>query len=118
MRGRADGLGARISSIVLRIALAHRPNHALDEGNLVLRDAVLLVQGGIGPLPIPSLYGHPPVHAAESVLGGLAKRYEEPRKSRSQIRLDTLCLDLRSQRTGDEVGLSTDGPGLTEYWWA
>src|SRR6267142_653445 len=99
MRGRADGLGARISSIGLRITLAQRPNHALDERNLVLRNGVLLVHGSIGPGPIPSLYGHPPVHAAENVLGRLAKGYKKPRKSRSQIRCDTLCLDLRIQRT-------------------
>src|SRR5947208_16178236 len=116
MCGRADGLGARSSSIVLLIVLAHRPNHALDERDLILGDAVLLVERGIGPAPIPWLYGNPPVHAAENVLGGLAKRHEEPRKPRSQIRRDTLCLDLRSQRSRHEVGLGADGARFTNYW--
>src|SRR6266498_3170717 len=101
--------------MVLIIVVAHRPNHTLDERNLVLRDAVLLVEGGIRPCLVPGLYRNPAVHSAENVLGRLSKRNKESRKSRSKIRLDALCLDLRTQRTGDKVGLSTNGPWLTNY---
>ena len=58
--------------MVLLITLAHRTDDAVDERDLVLRDAVFLVEVRIGPGPIPPLYGDPAVHAAKDVLGRLS----------------------------------------------
>src|SRR5690606_28644192 len=90
MRGRASGLGARISSMALLIGLAHGADHGFDEGLLFSSDAVFLVEFGIGPVMIPWLYRNPTVHASEYILRWLAKRYEKASEPRMQIRLDTL----------------------------
>src|SRR5690242_18736612 len=96
----------------LFIGFTDRTDHALDEFDLILRDAVLLVKVGIGPDPVPRLHRRPPIHAAKDVLGWLPERHEESRESRSQIGLDTLCLSLRLQRARNQIGLGTDRPWL------
>src|SRR3978361_702005 len=103
MLGRASGLGARMSSMVLFILPAHRSNHRLNKRLFVSTDSGFLIKVSIGSSPVPSLCGNPAVHAAEDVLGGLAKRDKEPRESRSQICLHILCLGFILQRTPDEA---------------
>ena len=73
MRGRASGFGARISSMVLLIALAHRPDHAIDERDLVLVDAVLFVEQLVGPSPVPRLLWNPRVGRTQCVLRYLSQ---------------------------------------------
>ena len=52
MRGRASGLGARISSMVLVITVAHRTDHAVNECNFILSNAVPLVEYLVRPVLI------------------------------------------------------------------
>src|ERR1017187_7830043 len=106
MRGRASGLGARISSILLLIVLAHRSNHALDECDLVLRDAVLRVEQIVSPSPVPRLLWHPCVSGSQGVLGDLPQRYEKTEQPSPIVAGETLSCPLCLERRYGEVRLS------------
>ena len=50
---------------------------------------------------------------AQCMLSDLAQRHEEPNESCARCRLHSFSPALLLERTGDEIGLCTDGPGLS-----
>src|SRR6266436_7071219 len=106
MRGRASGLGARISSMVLLIALGHRTNHFLNECDLVRCKFVLLVEISVGPLAIPRLLRNPSVNRLSRMLRDLAEREKKSEESGPCVALDGSCFRFGA-RMHEYVGLGT-----------
>src|SRR3954469_25410697 len=92
MRGRASGLGARISSMVgLLITLDHRTDHLFDKRDLLDCKLVFLIESGVSPRAIPSLLRNPCINRLSRMLSDLAEREEKPEKSGSCVARDGLC---------------------------
>src|SRR2546423_12915890 len=111
MRGRATGFGARISSMGLLIALAHRTNHAVDERDLVLCDAVLLVEHPVRPVAIHRQIGYELEPLVIEMLGVLTKRHEKANETSSQVAREPLGCGLGLEAIDDQVGLGTRRAG-------
>src|SRR5882672_3558389 len=99
MRGRASGFGARISSIVLLITLAHRTNHAVKERDFLLSDAVLLVENLVGPVSIHRKPGNEGKAFAVQVLRVRSQRDEEAHELRTKIGTKIPSLRLTAEPT-------------------
>src|SRR3989338_3225489 len=106
MRGRASGLGARISSMGLVIILAHRSDHAFDECNFVLGDAVLRVNKFVSPSPVPRLLWHPCVSRSKGILSDFSERYEKAEQASPIVAGEALRCPLRLERCHDKIRLS------------
>src|SRR5688572_22034427 len=107
MRRWASGLTGSSSSMVLLIGRPRpqRTNHRLDEYDLLVGEAVLLVQHLVSPRLVPRLNRHPRVHALEDVLRWLAQRYQEADEACAEVGLDTVGFRLRGQGTARQIRL-------------
>src|SRR5439155_12429031 len=109
MRGRASGLGARISSIDLVIlggsAEVHRADNLLDERYLASGDAIFRVEVLVRPSPRPLLGWHEGVDLACYVLGWLVQENQETSQSTGAVGQDAFSLILRIERTDAQIGL-------------
>src|SRR5262245_34151274 len=108
MRSRASGLGARISSMVLLIALGHRTDHTVDELDFALRDPIFLVESLIGPVLIPVLLRNPAIDTFHGVLTYLPQRHDESDKRGLQVAGNNLRLFLGFKRPGNDPCLRAD----------
>ena len=95
----------------LGIAVAHRPNPALDERDLVLCNAVLLVEHFVCPFSIHRQSWNECKSLAVDVLCVGSQGDEETHKLCAQVGTEILSLRFRVETTGNEISLSADGPG-------
>src|SRR5687768_8861084 len=96
MRGRATGLGARMSSTVGLLIFSFIQHAVVEERGVMFRDlrfderdfvlgqAVAPVELRIGPHLIERQFWHEAINAPRSVLGWLAERHKEPREAGPQ----------------------------------
>src|SRR5713101_5736067 len=109
MRGRASGLGTRISSMVLLIrdisAEVHRANNLFDERDLTSGEAVLCVEVLVGPPLRPLLNWHERVDLASNVLGRLVQKNQEASQPAGEVGRDAFSVTLRVERANAEIGL-------------
>src|SRR6266849_6641744 len=116
MRGRASGLGARISSIALVIlggtAEVHRADNLLHERDLAGGDAIFRVEDLVHPLPRPLLGWYEGVDLARCVLGWLVQKDQEARQPTGEVGQGTFCLTLRVERPDIHVRPRRDASGL------
>src|SRR6266403_2145486 len=119
MRGRASGLGARISSNVLLIVVrrclvgrvaseVHRADYLLDEGYLTRGEGIFRVEVRVRPPPRPVLGWHKGVDLARDVLGWLVQKYEEARQPTAEVGQNALGLGLGVKGAKAEIRLRGD----------
>src|SRR4051812_3299332 len=87
MVGRDIGRGGNKS---LLIAGFHRADPRLDEGDVVLGQAIFLVEFLVRPNAVPRLLRYPRVRRACGMLGDLAERNQKPQESCAHVTLNTL----------------------------
>src|SRR6266545_5813902 len=96
MRGRASGLGARISSIDLLIVVGNRlvgstgceihgAHNLLYEGDLTRGESIFRVEVLVRPLPAPLLGWYEGVDLARCMLGWLVKKNEEASQPTGEV---------------------------------
>src|SRR4051794_23401721 len=109
MRGRASGLGARISANVLLIVVGkcivervagevHRPDYLLDEGYLTRGEGIFRVEVRVCPPPGPILGWHKGIDFARDVLGRLVQENQEASQPTGEIAQNALGLGLGVKR--------------------
>src|SRR3954471_19756550 len=112
MRGRADGLGLRISSIdgllivpvISGIVIEqlfidfHRAHDSLNERDFARSNAILLVEVFVRPPPPPLLGWDEGVNLAICVLGWLVQKNEEASQPTAEVGQDTLGFSFRLER--------------------
>ena len=130
MRGRASGLGARISSIDLVIlggsAEVHRADNLLDERDLASGDAIFRVEVLVRPPPCPLLGWHERVDLARCVLGWLVQKNEEASQPTGEVGQDAFSLILGVEWANAEAAEAGreflrldclgDNPGIRDYY--
>src|SRR5829696_4953239 len=97
MRGRAAGLGARISSMVglfaviigggcfIEKGVVVLGDLRLDKGDFLLGQPVSLIKLGVRPLLVQWKIWHKSVDGLECILRRLAERYEEANETSAEI---------------------------------
>src|ERR1700683_943686 len=129
MRGRASGLGARISSMVLLIFVGnrlvervvgevHRADYLLDEFDLTDRESIFRVEILIRPLLSPLLGRHEGVDLACHVLGWLVQQNQKTSQPTEEVGQSAFGLTLRVERANAEIRFRRNAPGFSNEWRA
>src|SRR5215472_11977575 len=93
--------------MVLLITLTHRSYHAVDERDLILCDAVLLVEHPVGPFPVHRQVGHEREPFAVEVLRVLTQRDQEANETGPQVAAKKLRSLLGVEAVDHKIGFST-----------
>src|SRR5438105_4155417 len=116
MRGRASGLGARISSMVLVILSVstevHWSDNLLDERNLTGGQTVLGVEVLVCPSLRPRLRWYKRVNLACCALGWLMQKNQESRQPTEEVGQRALCLPPGVERAYADISLRRNGARL------
>src|ERR1700730_7716702 len=125
MRGRASGLGARISSMALLIFVGnwlvgravgevHWADYLLDERNFVLSSAILFVEQIVCPWFCPLLSWNEGVDPARGIVRRLVQENQKARQPTGEIGQGAFGLGFRVEWANAQIRLRTDAARLAD----